>query len=186
MGGVYSPRTFSGNSLPLYYPFVFAKPTKIGKLFPPSARKQIFWLRILFAFLGVLCSLAIVADCTFDRDLFALETIDCLDTLQEVDMTRSYCCPCSVARHGTCENCVCVKEGRKCTDCLVSRQGACLNFCSDEQEVKEVNKVLCPFTYCTSGKYGTRMSIRAADISRLRNHLSDHIVMLNLLCLQNG
>ena len=69
---------------------------------------------------------------------------------------------------------------------LVSRDGACLHCCSDVQEVKTVEKVVCPFDGCTSGKYGTHMSIRPADITRLRLHLSTHVRNDKFNYLLNG
>ena len=40
------------------------------------------------------------------------------------------------------------------------------------EEKKE--KLLCPFDGCTAGRNGRRREVRFEDISRLRQHLSDH------------
>lgn len=39
------------------------------------------------------------------------------------------CCRCN--RNGACRNCVCVREGKRCTSCLPKRLGSCSNVASD-------------------------------------------------------
>ena len=90
-------------------------------------------------------------------------------------MGKDRCCSCQSARHGTCQNCACAKEGKGCVDCLLSRDGLCKNSFGSGLEESKTPKIKCPYDGCTSGRYGTPMIIRLNDITRLRFHLSDHI-----------
>ena len=58
---------------------------------------------------------------------------------------------------------------------MVCFPAICTNMLGSGVEEKKVDKLICPFDGCTSGRNGTRMAKRPEDISRLRWNLSEHI-----------
>ena len=68
-----------------------------------------------------------------------------------------------------------MKAGKGCTNCSLTRDGLCRNSYGSTLEQKILETLICPFVSCTSGSFGTRLSVRPVDIARLRLHLSDHV-----------
>ena len=130
---------------------------KRGSVHYPSARLYSFALAVFVA-------------------LILVALIPHLDDSLGFDMAKTRCCSCRVENNGTCKNCACVKDGKACTDCYPSRGGLCSNPIGKGCLEAKVAKLVCPFVNCAAGVNGKPLERRPQDISRLRTHISSHLV----------